>query len=36
VGEATFVYCEKMDKKEFCVLMDHCLLAKKNTGEAKV
>jgi hypothetical protein len=29
VSEATFVYCEKMEKKEFCVLMKHCFLAKK-------
>jgi hypothetical protein len=34
VSEATFVYWEKMDKKEFRVLMKHCLLAKKNTVEA--
>jgi hypothetical protein len=27
--EATFVYCEKMDKKGFRVLMKHCFLAKK-------
>jgi hypothetical protein len=35
VSEATFVYCEKMDKKEFRVLMKHCFLVKKNTVEAK-
>jgi hypothetical protein len=35
LGEATFVYCEKMDKKEFHVLMKHCFLRKTNTVEAK-
>jgi hypothetical protein len=35
VSKATFVYCEKMDKKEFHVLMKHCFLGKKNTVEAK-
>jgi hypothetical protein len=35
VSEATFVYCEKMDKKEFRVLVKHCFLAKKDTFEAK-
>jgi hypothetical protein len=35
VSEATFVYCEKMDKEEFRVLMKHCFLAKNNTVEAK-
>jgi hypothetical protein len=35
VSELTFVYCEKMDKKEFRVLKKHCFLAKKNTVEAK-
>jgi hypothetical protein len=35
VSEATFVYCEKMDKKEFRVLIKHCFLAKKNDVEAK-
>jgi hypothetical protein len=37
VNEGTFfywVYCEKMDKKEFRVLMKHCFLAKKNTVQA--
>jgi hypothetical protein len=34
LSEATFVYCEKMDKKEFRVLMKHCFLAKKNAVEA--
>jgi hypothetical protein len=29
LSEATFVYCEKMDKKQFCVLIKHCFLAKK-------
>jgi hypothetical protein len=29
LSEATLVYCEKMDKKEFRVLMKHCFLAKK-------
>jgi hypothetical protein len=36
LSEATFVYCEKMDKKEFCVLLKHCFLPKKNTVETKV
>jgi hypothetical protein len=36
LSEATFVYCEKIHKKEFCVLIKHCFLAKKNTVEAKV
>jgi hypothetical protein len=35
VREVTVVYSEKMDKKEFRVLMKHCFLAKKNTVEAK-
>jgi hypothetical protein len=35
LSEATFVYSEKMDKKEFRVLMKHCFLAKINTVEAK-
>jgi uncharacterized protein YdaL len=35
VSEATLVYCENMDKKEFHVLMKHCISAKKNTVEAK-
>jgi hypothetical protein len=35
VSGATFVYCEKMDKKKIRVLMKHCFLAKKNTVEAK-
>jgi hypothetical protein len=35
LSEATFAYCEKMDKKEFRVLLKHCFLAKKNTVEAK-
>jgi hypothetical protein len=35
LSEATFVYCEKMDKKEFRVFMKHCFLAKKNTVDAK-
>jgi hypothetical protein len=35
LSKATFVYCEKMDKKEFRVLTQHCFLAKKNTVEAK-
>jgi hypothetical protein len=35
LSEATFVYCEKMDKKEFRVLSKHCFLAKKDTVEAK-
>jgi hypothetical protein len=35
LSEATFVYCEKMDTKEFRELMKHCFLAKKNTVEAK-
>jgi hypothetical protein len=35
LSETTFVYCEKMDKKEFRVLMKHCFLAGKNTVEAK-
>jgi hypothetical protein len=34
VSEATFVYCEKMDKKEIRVLMKHCFLAKKKNVEA--
>jgi hypothetical protein len=36
LSAATFVNCEKMDKKEFRVLLKHCFLAKKNTVEAKV
>jgi hypothetical protein len=35
LSAATFVYCEKMDKTEFRVLLKHCFLAKKNTVEAK-
>jgi hypothetical protein len=35
LSEATFVYCEKMDKKEFRVLMKHSFLAEKITVEAK-
>jgi sarcosine oxidase delta subunit len=35
VSKTTYVYCEKMDNKEFRVLMKHCFLAKKNTFEAK-
>jgi hypothetical protein len=27
--EATIVYCEKMDKKKFRMLMQHCFLAEK-------
>jgi hypothetical protein len=34
VSEATFVYCEKMDKKEFRLLMEHCF-GEKKTVEAK-
>jgi hypothetical protein len=34
MSEETFIYCEKMDKKEFRVLMKHCFLARKNTVEA--
>jgi (p)ppGpp synthase/HD superfamily hydrolase len=34
LSEATFVYCEKMDKKEFRVLMKHGFLAEKITVEA--
>jgi hypothetical protein len=30
-NEVTFVYCEKMDKKEFRALMKHCFLAKKKS-----
>jgi hypothetical protein len=33
VSETTFVYCEKMDKKDFRVLM--MLFGEKNTVEAK-
>jgi hypothetical protein len=36
LSEATFVYCEKMDKKERRVLMKRCFLTKKITVEAKV
>jgi hypothetical protein len=36
LSEATFVKCEKMDKKEFRVLLKHCFLAKKNNIETKV
>jgi hypothetical protein len=36
LSEATFVYCEKMDKKEFRVLIKHYFLAKNNTVETKV
>jgi hypothetical protein len=36
LSEATFVYCEKMDKKEFRVLLKHYFLAKDNTVETKV
>jgi hypothetical protein len=35
LSEATFVYGEKMDKKEFRELMKHCFLAKKKFFEAK-
>jgi hypothetical protein len=35
LSEATFVYCEKMDKKEFRELLKHCFLAKKSTVDAK-
>jgi hypothetical protein len=35
LSAATFEYCEKMDKKEFRVLLKHCFLAKKNTVEAR-
>jgi hypothetical protein len=28
-SETTFVYCEKMDKKEFRMLMKHCFWRKK-------
>jgi hypothetical protein len=36
VSDATFVYCEKMDRKEFRVLIKHWFLAKKTTVKAKV
>jgi hypothetical protein len=32
---ANFVNCEKMVKKEFRVLMNHCFLAKKITVQAR-
>jgi hypothetical protein len=35
VSETTFVYCAKMDKKEFRVLMKHIAFGEKNTVEAK-
>jgi hypothetical protein len=35
-SEATLVCCEKMDKKEFRVLIKHYFLAKNNTVETKV
>lgn len=35
LSEAAFVIFKKMDKKDFCVLIKHCFLLKKNTVEAK-
>jgi hypothetical protein len=35
VSGVFFVYCEKMEKKVFRVLMRHCFLGEKNTVEAK-
>ena len=35
LSEETFVSLKKMDKKEFCVLIKHCFLAKRNSVEAK-
>jgi hypothetical protein len=35
VSEVAFVYREKMDKKEFRVLMKHCFLVKKKAVEAQ-
>jgi hypothetical protein len=35
LSEATYVYCEKMDKKEFRELKKHCFLANKNIIDAK-
>jgi hypothetical protein len=36
LSEATFVCCEKMDKKEFPVLTKHCFLAKTNTYKPRL